>query len=87
MEQGRLRPGWFWALFPASRSLSFLVNVDSNILSALWKLQEVISSPVGLVGVVGIWSRTGLPWASWDGLEELSMPQAAGQPVSGECSP
>lgn len=39
----------------------FLVNVDSDVLSAPWRPEEVVSSPVGLVGVVGIWSRTGLP--------------------------
>lgn len=41
-------------MFPASRSLLVLVSVDSNVLSALWRPEEVVSSPVGLVGVLGL---------------------------------
>lgn len=60
----------------------FLVNVHSDVLSAPWRPEEVVSSPVGLVGVVGIWSRTGLPWASWDGLEELFSRH---RPLASQC--
>lgn len=64
-----------------------LVSVDSNILSALWRPEEIVSSPAGLVGVLGISGLEevclGCSGMAWKGYSQVT----GSFPATVQCSP